>query len=212
MTVNTRTMSANAAALRRAAEILMAGGLVAFPTDTVYGVGAHALQPQAVERLYAAKRRPRERAIPLLLARADELEDVTQHVPEIAWRLVERFWPGALSLVLFKAPAILDVVTAGGPSVAVRLPAHPLTRELIAALGAPLATTSANLSGQPSPVTAQEVADQLAGRIELIVDGGLCPGGQPSTVLDLTTDPPRILRPGPVSTEALRALIPLAAP
>lgn len=189
--------------LARAAALLRAGELVAFPTDTVYGVGAIAWDRQAVAKLYTAKLRALDKAIPLLLADADDLDLVAANVPPAARRLAQRFWPGPLTLVLSKAPLIPDEVTAGGDTVAVRVPDHPLARALIRLVDAPLATTSANLSGGPSPVTAQEVAEQLAGRVALILDGGRCPGGIPSTLVDLTGDAPIILRPGPLSLAEL---------
>ena len=208
MTLHTRVLPADSqTAIAQAARILTVGGLVAFPTDTVYGVGAHAFDAEAIERLYAAKERPRDKAIPVLLAAAADLPLVACEVPSIAHRLAGAFWPGALTLVLPRHPALPAILTAGGDSVAVRVPDHPVVRALVAALGAPLAATSANLSGRPSPVTAQEVATQLGGRVDLILDGGPCPGGVPSTVLDLTLDPPRVLRAGPVTEAALRAVL-----
>ncbi len=197
-------------AIGEAVRLLREGRLVAFPTDTVYGVGAHAFQERAVARLYQAKRRPTDKAIPLLLARAADLALVTAHVPPRAYRLIERFWPGGLTLILPKSEAVPPIVSANGPTVAVRLPNHPLTLALIAALDAPLAATSANLAAHPSPVTATEVICGLGGRIDLIIDGGRCVGGVPSTVLDLTTEPPLILRPGAIAEEEIRAVLGLA--
>jgi len=130
---------------------------------------------------------------------------VAEGITETAWLLAERFWPGGLTLVLPRKDNVPDIVSAGGPTLAVRVPDHPVFLALIAALGAPLAGTSANLSGRPSPVTAQEVEAELGGRIELILDGGRCPGGTPSTVLDLTTDPPTILRAGAIGVEEIRS-------
>jgi len=190
-------------AIERAVSVLRRGGLVAFPTDTVYGVGAIAFNPQAVARIYEVKGRPRSKAIPLLLTDAADLPLVAESIPPLAERLAERFWPGPLTLVLHKRAIVPDVVTAGGDTVAVRVPDHPVARALIAALGTPLAATSANRSGEPSPVTAEEVLAQLGGRIDLILDGGHCPGGVPSTVLDLTVSPPAVLRPGPVSAQEI---------
>jgi len=206
MRIETKVLPVGKEAIDVAVQILAEGGLVAFPTDTVYGVGAHAFQPDAVERIYTAKFRPRDKAIPILLAQADDLVLVAEGITETAWLLAERFWPGGLTLVLPKKANVPDVVSAGGPTVAVRVPDHPVPLALMAALGAPLAATSANLSGHPSPVTAQEVEAELGGRIELILDGGRCPGGIPSTVLDLTTDPPTILRAGAIAVEETRAI------
>jgi L-threonylcarbamoyladenylate synthase len=190
-------------ALDEAVEALRRGEVIAFPTDTVYGVGAHAFLPRAVERLYAVKDRPSRLAIPLLLPDAEAMGAVCADVPAPAREIAARFWPGALSLVLLRAPSVPEAVSAGGPTVAVRVPDHPFVQELCRKLGAPLAATSANLHGQPAPVTAGEVMAQLAGRIPIILDGGRCPGGVASTVLDLTVSPPAVLRAGPISAAQL---------
>lgn len=186
-------------ALAQAAALLRAGQLVAFPTDTVYGVGARVWDRAAVAQLFAAKLRAQDKAIPVLLADTADLDQVAEHVPPVARRLAQRFWPGPLTLVVPKASSVPAEVTAGGATIAVRVPDHPLARALIRLAGAPLAATSANLSGQPSPVTAAEVAGQLAGRVAMILDGGPCPGGVPSTLVDVTGAAPVILRQGPIS-------------
>jgi L-threonylcarbamoyladenylate synthase len=196
-------------AVDRAVDALRQGEVIAFPTDTVYGVGAHAFLPQAVARLYVVKERPAGMAIPLLLSGAEAMLLVCAEIPALAWEIAGRFWPGALSLVLRRAPAVPDIVTAGGSTVAVRVPDSPLVRELCRRLDAPLAATSANRHGWPPPVTAGEVQAALAGRLPLVLDGGPCPGGVASTVLDLTLSPPAILRPGPVTAEQLASFIPL---
>jgi L-threonylcarbamoyladenylate synthase len=193
--------------IARAVEVLRDGGVVAFATDTVYGVGAHAFLPEAVERLYVAKCRPRDKAIPLLLSGVDDLRQVATQVPKEGYALAERFWPGALTLVLRRTACVPPIVTSGGETVAVRVPDHPLPQRLIVALGAPLAATSANLSGRPAPATAEGVLAQLDGRIDLILDGGTCPGGVASTVLDLTTMPSEILRQGGISADQVAAVI-----
>ncbi len=190
-----------------AVAILRLGGVIAFPTDTVYGVGAHAFLPKAVARLYTVKQRPVSEPIPLLLPSSDALQAVCTGISPVAWQLAERFWPGGLSLVLKRSPAVPDVVVAGGQTVAVRIPDHPLIVELCERLGAPLAATSANRHGRPAPVTAGEVKRELEGRIPLILDGGRCPGGMASTILDLTVHPPMILRAGPVTAEQLSAWV-----
>jgi len=205
--IETKVIPVGKEAIVVAARILAEGGLIAFPTDTVYGVGVHAFQPDAVERIYVAKIRPWDKAIPILLAQADDLALVAERITETTWLLAERFWPGGLTLVLPKKANVPDVVSAGGPTVAVRVPNHPVPLALMAALGTPLAATSANLSGRPSPVTAWEVETELGGRIELILDGGQCPGGIPSTVLDLATDPPAILRAGAIAVEEIEAVL-----
>jgi len=194
--------------IRRAQRLLQSGQVVAFPTDTVYGVGAHAFQPEAVAALYAVKNRPTTKAIPILVAQNEDMARVARRVPAVAWELVERFWPGGLTLVLPRAEKVPSIVTAGGDTVAIRCPNHPIPLALANAIGAPLAATSANLSGQPSPTTARQVVEQLAGRVPLIIDGGLCPGGVPSTVVDLSLSPPRLLREGAIPAEALCDLLP----
>ncbi len=198
MTVETICVDTQPQAIIRAAQLLRRGSVVGLPTDTVYGIGAHAFLPQAVARLYTIKRRPRDKAIPLLIAGLETLPRVAASVPGVAYRLAERFWPGALTLVLPRAPQLPDVITGGGDTVAVRVPDHPVTHALLAELGAPLATTSANISGRPAPATAQGVLSQLDGRIDLLLDGGDCPAGTASTVLDLTVSPPQVLRAGPL--------------
>ena len=179
-----------------AASLLSAGRVIAFPTDTVYGLGAHGFVSRAVEELYALKGRHRQKAIPLLIGDIADLTSVAASVSESAWCLAERFWPGPLTLVLPRAQGLLDVLTAGGPSIAVRLPAHAQALRLIKTVGVALAVTSANLSGQKEAVTAEEVAEAFGDRVPLILDGGRCPGETPSTVVDVTVSPARIRRRG----------------
>jgi L-threonylcarbamoyladenylate synthase len=206
--VHTVRLSATApGVLDRAVDALEHGEVIAFPTDTVYGVGGHAFLPRAVARLYAVKRRPPGRAIPLLLPGVAALQDVCVDVPAVAWDLAERFWPGGLSLVLRRSPAVPDAVAAGGATVAVRVPDHALVRTLCKRVGAPLAATSANLHDGPAPISAGDVETALGGRISLILDGGPCAGGVASTVLDLTSTPPAILRAGPITAEQLAAVV-----
>jgi L-threonylcarbamoyladenylate synthase len=199
--------SQEATNIARAATLLRAGELVAFPTDTVYGVGAIAWDREAVGKLYIAKLRALAKAIPILLADPGDLDQVAREVSPTARRLAERFWPGPLTIVVYRSPQVPDEVTSGGDSVAVRVPDHSLARALIRAAGAPLATTSANLSGGPSPVTAHEVSAQLAGRVAMILDGGCCPGGVASTVVDLTGSSPLVLRAGPISLEEILEVV-----
>jgi L-threonylcarbamoyladenylate synthase len=196
-----------AGSLDEAAALLRAGALVAFPTDTVYGLGAHVFNVEAVAGLYAAKGRAQEKSIPVLLADLDDLAHIVAEVPAAAWKLAHTFWPGALTLVMPRRPELPEAVSAG-PGVAVRLPDHPLTRDLIRAAGAPLATTSANRSGEPNTMTAAQVAAVLGDRIAAILDGGDAPGGVPSTVVDCTVLPPRVLRQGAITLEILQAVVP----
>ena len=200
--MNTEIISAeDPLALPRAIEILQSGGLVAFPTDTVYGLGALAFNGAAVKGIYAAKDRPVEKAIPVLIGDPDDLEKVCAEVPEIALKLAAHFWPGPLTLVVVKHPELPEAVSVA-PTVGVRIPDHPVARSLLRLAG-PMAVTSANNSGQPSPATAQEVYAQLGGRIALIIDGGRTPGGVPSTVVDCNSAEPQVLRSGPISESEL---------
>lgn len=192
-------------AIEQALRILRAGGLAAFPTDTVYGVGALAFDSPAVESIYAAKDRPVEKAIPILIADVDDLDKVAVDVPPMARILAARFWPGPLTLVVPKQPTLPEAVSATA-TVAVRIPDHPVARALLRAAG-PMAVTSANLSGQPSPVDAEEVMRQLNGRIPLILDGGLTPGGFPSTLVDCLGAEPVLLREGPLTKEQILAVL-----
>lgn len=191
--------------LPRALAILRGGGLVAFPTDTVYGVGALAFDAAAVEKIYEAKGRSTEKAIPILLGDAADLEQVTAQVSEMALRLAARFWPGPLTLVVPKPPNLPAIISPTS-TVGVRVPDHPVARALLRAAG-PMAVTSANLSGQASPCTAEEVLVQLGRRIELIIDGGKTPDGVPSTVVNCTGAEPQILREGPITLAQIKAIL-----
>jgi L-threonylcarbamoyladenylate synthase len=198
----TEIMPARASnAITNALEVLLSGGLVAFPTDTVYGVGALAFDGEAVESIYAAKERPVEKAIPVLIGDGDDLKKVAEEIPLFAARLIARFWPGPLTVLVPKKETLPEIVSSN-PSVGVRVPDHDVARALLRLAG-PLAVTSANRSSQPSPTTAQEVSEQLGGRIALILDGGKTPGGVPSTLVDCTGQDIQILREGPISLEQL---------
>jgi L-threonylcarbamoyladenylate synthase len=181
--------------------VLKSGGLVAFPTDTVYGLGALAFDGKAIESIYVAKDRPVEKAIPILIGDTDELENVAIHVPDSARKLASRFWPGPLTILVPKRADLPESVSAT-TTVGVRVPDHETSRALLRAAG-PMAVTSANISGGQSPVTAEEVKQQLGGSIPLIVDGGRTPGGVPSTLVDCTTPELKILREGPIALEKL---------
>lgn len=186
-------------AIPEALKVLQSGGLVAFPTDTVYGLGALAFNGKAIEQIYIAKGRPETKAIPILLADPDDLAKVCVEPNPLVVKLASRFWPGPMTLIVPKHPDLPDAVSST-PTVGVRVPDHTVARMLLHYAG-PMAVTSANLSGQTSPVTAQEVLDQLDGRIDLILDGGQTPGGIPSTVVDCSGDEPVILREGPITME-----------
>ncbi|MGA7195098.1 MAG: L-threonylcarbamoyladenylate synthase [Anaerolineales bacterium] len=190
--------------IHRALEILQAGGLVAFPTDTVYGVGALAFDGKAVESIYKAKDRPIEKAIPVLVGDAEDINKVASEVPLMAKKLAIRFWPGPLTIVVPKNLSLPDSVSATN-TVGVRVPDHIVARSVLRAAG-PMAVSSANISGQPSPSTAQEVFAQLNGRIALILDGGKTPGGVPSTLVDCSGSQPVIVREGPITFDEIMAI------
>jgi len=188
---------ATEAAIRAAADLLRNGGVVVFPTDTVYGVGARAADAAAVARLFTAKQRPRDRAIPVLLASARDLPLVGVALSPAARSLARAFWPGGLTLVVRRAPSFRSAALVGD-TVAVRVPDHPVARLLIELAGEPLAATSANVSGKPSPLTAEEAARQIGEAVDMVIDGGPAPGGIESTVVDTTVEPPRVLREGAI--------------
>ena len=188
----------------RGISILNQGGIVAFPTDTVYGLGAGANLHRAVERIYEVKKRPLNMALPLLLAHASKISEVAESVPPIVWLLARKFMPGALTIVLHKSKSVSDIITGGGTTVAVRVPAHPIPIALADGLGMPVVGTSANLSGKPSNLTAGEVYSQFGDKIDLVIDGGRCPGGRESTVVDVTGERPVVLREGAISQDELK--------
>ncbi len=191
--------------ISHAYQVLQKGGLVAFPTDTVYGVGALAFDGKAIESIYVAKDRPAEKAIPILIGDPEDLEKVGIDIPDPARTLASRFWPGPLTLLVPKRVDLPAAVSATS-TVGVRVPDHQVARQLLRLAG-PMAVTSANISGGQSPVTAQEVFEQLEGRIPLIIDGGKTPGGVASTVVDCTVPELKILREGPISLGELHSAL-----
>jgi L-threonylcarbamoyladenylate synthase len=191
-----------------AAERLRSGALVAFPTETVYGLGAHALDRDAVARLFTAKERPESDPLIVHVRSLDEAAPLVRSIPPEARRLAAAFWPGPLTLVLRRSSKVPDEVTAGLDTVAIRAPSHPVARALVAAARVPVAAPSANRFSRPSPTRAAHVLEDLDGRIDLVLDGGPTPVGVESTVIDLTRRPPAILRPGAVTLEALREIVP----
>lgn len=193
--------------IRAAADILRSGGLVAIPTETVYGLGADALNEDAVRHIYEAKGRPSTNPLIIHVPAADWLDTYCQDVPELAYRVAEAFWPGPLTLILKAKPIVPKTTTGGLDTVAVRCPAHPVASAIIAAAGVPIAAPSANLSGRPSCTTAAHVVEDMFGRIEGIVDGGDSDVGVESTILDLTSDPPALLRPGGMPLEELKKVV-----
>ncbi|MDR3559935.1 MAG: L-threonylcarbamoyladenylate synthase [Negativicutes bacterium] len=194
-------------ALSQAADVLRKGGLVAFPTETVYGLGANGLDPHAVAGIFAAKGRPGDNPLILHIAEAREVAKLARCVPANARALMETYWPGPLTLVLERTKAVPDAVTSGLDTVAIRLPDSVVARELIQLAGVPLAAPSANTSGRPSPTTAQDVLADLDGKINMVVDAGPCHIGVESTVVDCTTPVPTLLRPGGITLEMLLATL-----
>lgn len=187
-----------------AAEILRRGGLLGIPTETVYGLGANGLNPDAVGHIFAAKGRPQDNPLILHIPSADWLERYCVDIPDTAYALAERFWPGPLTMVLRRKRVVPDVVTAGLDTVGMRCPAHPVCRAILTAADVPVAAPSGNTSGRPSPTTAAGMLEDMDGKIDGIVDGGPCAVGVESTIVDLTVMPPRLLRPGGVTLEQLR--------
>lgn len=169
------------------------------PTETVYGLAADGLNEAAVQKIYDVKGRPAVKPISLLVSGMEQVEDFCDNIPPAAYKLAERFWPGAMTMILYRKPNVPDIVTAGGITLGVRCPQHETTLRIIAEVNRPLATPSANISGEESPKNAQKVLDYFDGKIEAIVDGGECAVGVESTIIDLTTSPPRILRHGGIS-------------
>ena len=191
----------------RALEILRSGGLVAIPTETVYGLAADASNPDAIRRVFEAKGRPDNHPLIVHIATADHLGEWAAEIPPAAAVLATTCWPGPLTLLLPKAPHVLDAVTGGRPTVGIRVPAHPLTTELLTRFDGGLAAPSANLFGRVSPTTAEHVQSDLGDLVDYVLDGGRCPVGVESTIVDCTVTPPQILRPGGIASEQIVALL-----
>ena len=203
-----RLSGSSEVALREAAALLQSGETVAFPTDTVYGLGAHALDADAVQKIYEAKGRPSDKPLIILIHDRAQLHTVALEISEAAEKLMQAFWPGPLTLVFQKQPGVVpDYVTRGLDTVAVRMPNHPAALALLKLADVPVAAPSANLSGNPSPTTAAQVEQELSGRIAAVVDGGVCQVGVASTILDVSRDVPVILRKGSVTKVQLEQII-----
>ena len=205
--MTTQLLSTSEQDLNTAAAIIRSGGLVAIPTETVYGLGANGLDPEAVKKIFEAKGRPQDNPLILHIHDAAQLPDFCREVPESAWLLAERFWPGPLTMILPVRDCVPKTTTAGLDTVGVRCPDNAATREIIRLAGVPIAAPSANRSGKPSTTTAQHVLHDMDGRIDAVVDGGPCRVGVESSIVDLTGPVPRLLRPGGVGPEALEALL-----
>lgn len=194
-------------ALVRAAALLRAGEVVAFPTETVYGLGARVFCEMCVQRIFAVKGRPADNPLIVHVAAVEEVERIARAIPESFWRLAQRFFPGPLTVVLQRHPRVPAAVSAGLDTVAVRMPRHPIALELIRLVGEPIAAPSANRSGRPSPTQAEHVLQDLAGSIAAVLDGGMCEIGLESTVLNLLVQPPLILRPGAITAEEISTVL-----
>jgi len=194
-------------AIREAAEVLRGGGLVAFPTETVYGLGADAYNASAVRRIFEVKGRPPDNPLIVHISRLEQLEELASSLPPAAEELARAFWPGPLTIVVPRSPRVPDEVTASLPKVAVRMPAHKVALALIEELGSPIAAPSANLSGRPSPTSAEHVLRDLGGRVEGILDAGDTLYGVESTIVDLTSEPPVLLRPGALPLERIEHVL-----
>lgn len=201
--IDTRILFGDPEAIEEGAQWIRQGELVAFPTETVYGLGADGLNPAAVAEIFRVKGRPQDNPLILHISEIAQVDALVREIPQVAYSLMESLWPGPLTLIFKKSDQVPDIVTAGGDTVAIRMPSHPTARELIRRSGTPIAAPSANLSGKPSPTNAQDTYRDLKGRIPLVLDGGACEIGIESTVLDLTESPATILRPGYFTQEML---------
>ena len=193
--------------LKQAGSILRNGGLVAFPTETVYGIGANALAEESVKKVYEAKGRPSDNPLIVHVVKTEDINELVRELPQKAEKLISEFWPGPLTLIFKKASIVSEIVTGGLDTVAIRMPAHPIAKLLIELAGVPVAAPSANLSGKPSPTMEEHVINDMKGRVDAIVCGGNADVGVESTVLDITSDIPMILRPGGVTKEDLEKVI-----
>ena len=202
-----KTLIITGADMSRHAEIIRAGGLVAVPTETVYGLAGNGLSEASVSEIYRVKGRPAKKPISLLVSGLEQAELFCKEIPETARILAQKFWPGPLTMVLHRNEKVPDIVVSGGTTVGVRCPDHALTLEIIRLSGTPLAAPSANFSGEESPKSAEAVLSYFEGKIDCIVDGGTCSVGTESTILDLTVDPPKILRHGGLSAKAIESFI-----
>lgn len=193
--------------IKKAGEIIREGGLVAFPTETVYGLGANALNKEAAKKIYAAKGRPSDNPLIAHIANEEMLKPLVKEIPEVAKKLMDAFWPGPMTLIFNKSDIVPKDTTGGLDTVAIRMPNHPITQALIKEAGVSIAAPSANLSGKPSPTLGEHVIDDMDGRIDMIIDGGMVGMGLESTIIDVTVEPPMILRPGFITKEMLKEVI-----
>ena len=202
-------LNTSSKAIKDIQSVLNSGGVIAFPTDTFYGLGADPFNLNALSKVFRIKQRPLNKPLLVLIHSLDQLADLTQEVTDNARKLMERFWPGPLTLIFKAAPGLPDALTAGTGTIGIRLPGHPFTRRFLETLGRPLTAPSANLSNAEEPKTAQQVASTLEDKLDLIVDGGSTPGGKSSTVLDTTTNPATLIREGALARGDLELVLPI---
>jgi len=193
--------------IEKGVSILRKGGVIAFPTDTVYGVGAGIYNEAAIEKIFEVKNRTRNMSLPVLLSDFSQVHEVAADIPAYGWRLIDHFWPGGLTLVVYRTRVIKDIITNGGDTVAIRLPDHPVPRELIKGSGMPLIGTSANISGRPAVTTAAEVKEQFKDTLELVIDGVPAPSGSESTIVDITGAAPVIIREGCIPARTINEAV-----
>jgi L-threonylcarbamoyladenylate synthase len=193
--------------IEKGIEIIRRGGVIAFPTDTVYGLGAGAYMESGIEQIFSLKKRPLEMALPLLLADVSQIHEVAKDLPPYAWRLIKQFFPGGLTLVVYHTRVVKDIITAGGDTVAIRVPDHPVPRALIKGSGMPVIGTSANISGQPAVLTAEDVRRQFGDALPLIIEPVPPPNGLESTVVDVTGEVAVILREGAIPRSEIEKVV-----
>jgi L-threonylcarbamoyladenylate synthase len=193
--------------INRGAEVLRAGGIIAYPTDTVYGLGANIYNDDAVKKVFTAKARPLSLPLPVLIATAADVSALVEEQPDVAQALMDKFWPGGLTIIFKRNAALQSMALSESNKIGIRVPGHPLTRKLIELAGSPITGTSANLHDKPAALTAAEVKTQLGASVDFIIDGGACPGGIESTIIDVTVNPPAIIRRGIIPLEAINAVI-----
>lgn len=193
-------------AINEAGDIIKRGGTVAFPTETVYGLGANALDPDAVKKIFKAKGRPQDNPLIVHISDFDEITPLVSEIPEIAKKLMEKFWPGPMTIIFKKSPLIPDETSAGLDTIGIRMPSNLIARALIKSAGVPVAAPSANISGRPSPTDVESCIEDLSGKVDMIIGGANCEVGVESSVIDVTVDPPCILRPGGITLEMFKTI------
>lgn len=201
--------SSSSVAIDDIQSVLNSGGVIAFPTDTFYGMGADPFNSDALSKIFQIKQRPSDKPLLVLIHSRDQLEDLTGEITDNARKLMEHFWPGPLTLIFKAVPGLPDALTAGTGTIGIRMPGHTFTCKFLEMLERPLTAPSANISGSGELSTAQQVEDALGGKLDMIVDGGPAPGGKPSTVLDTTTNPPTLIREGAISRKELESVLPV---